>query len=462
MPLFLLVGTSKRVCTQSSDSTSDEKLADRLGVPDHEVENPTVLLHYTSSPTPRRRDPSPVADHQPLLAASDSHAAAAPIDISPAASSRATTTSSRLSTSAPAPSSLASNAELTPQALRSCKSESETSSPCVVNTPQCPSVKHHKMVLENLCNKPIFAKRAGSMQQSATAQPQDDSPESECPLRSTSGIVKNLKKEFEAKSSSKLERSPDGGGSLDAGQESGASQQRQKRDGKIRSLPSSPVIPHNDSKIQTSPIMGETTRESRASTFAKRCSEPPPSTTTSLASPEQATGSLEDLSVKVLVGKYEVAKPEPVKRVPEVQLRVTSAAQQQQQQQHNHHHHHFHHHYHQRGNRDGEHAVEHPPAKSKIAPDLARRSAPMIINHHTASLFDTSLPTATTAMTTTTTTMATAEAPGRPPSVPSPSQVVASVVAKAASKKQQQHGRTHPLARLQVRPRHSSPVYNTM
>lgn len=321
--------------------------------------------------------------------------------------------------SAPAPSALSSDSELSPLALRSCKSESETSSASVVNTPQCPSVKHHKMVLENLTNKPMFKKRGLP---TAPAVTQDESPESECPSppRSTSGIVKNLKKEFEAKSSSKLERSPENSIEAAAAQD-GCCNSRQKRDAKIRSLPSSPVIPHNESKIQASPSMCETsTRESRASAFVKRCSEPTPSSA-SMSSEQTVSGSsLEDLSVKVLVGKYEFAKPE-AKRNSDVQFRG-----------HNH--------------RDRDYVVEHPPAKSRIAPDLARRSAPMIINHHAASIFDSSA----------------AEAPGRPPSVPSPSQVVASVVAKAASKKQQQHGRTHPLARLQVRPRHSSPVYNTM
>lgn len=318
--------------------------------------------------------------------------------------------------SAPAPSALSSDSELSPLSLRSCKSESETSSPSVVNTPQCPSVKHHKMVLENLCNKPMFKKRGLP---TAPAVTQDDSPEIECPSppRSTSGIVKNLKKEFEAKSSSKLERSPDS--SIEAAQDN-CCNMRQKRDGKIRSLPSSPVIPHNESKIQASPSMCESTRESRASTFVKRSSEPTPTTTTMSSDQTVSGSSLEDLSVKVLVGKYEFAKPES-KRNSEVQFRG-----------HNH--------------RDRDHPVEHPPAKSRIAPDLARRSAPMIINHHAASIFDSSA----------------GEAPGRPPSVPSPSQVVASVVAKAASKKQQQHGRTHPLARLRPQQRHSSPVYNTM
>lgn len=381
-----------------------------------ETYNP-ILLHYTSSPIPRRRDPSPLTEHQVSVGPRDpqvSPRSAAPIDITPISSR---SPPNRLSMSAPAPSALSSDSELSPLSLRSCKSESETSSPSVVNTPQCPSVKHHKMVLENLCNKPMFKKRGLP---TAPAVTQDDSPEFECPspLRSTSGIVKNLKKEFEAKSSSKLERSPEN--SIEAaGQDSCC---RQKRDGKIRSLPSSPVIPHNESKIQASPSMCETsTRESRASAFVKRSSEPTPST---ISSDQTISGSsLEDLSVKVLVGKYEFAKPETKRHSEVVQFRG-----------HNH------------RDRDRDHPVEHPPAKSRIAPDLARRSAPTIINNHAASMFDSSA----------------AEAPGRPPSVPSPSQVVASVVAKAASKKQQQHGRTHPLARLQVRPRHSSPVYNTM
>lgn len=54
----------------------------------------------------------------------------------------------------------------------------------------------------------------------------------------------------------------------------------------------------------------------------------------------------------------------------------------------------------------------------------------------------------------------------RPPIPPlnrntAPNVVVATVIAKAA-KKQQQFGKSHPLARLNIRPRHNSPVYNTM
>ncbi|CAD6206228.1 GSCOCG00010030001-RA-CDS [Cotesia congregata] len=285
----------------------------------------------------------------------------------------------RLSTSAPAPSAL--EPELPTVALRTCRSESETSSPCVVNTPQCPSVKHHKMILENL-TKPNFGKRCLSV---------DDSPEPPCSSSSSSsssssegsrnkaGIVKNLKKEFEAKS--KFEKSPEGSG------DNVTDWASVKRD-KIRSLPSSPVIAHNETKIRTSASVSATSIKD---------------------------DDLEDLSVKVLVGKYEVKPPgskDEVKKS-EVQLRA--------------------------------HNLEaHPPAKAKIAPqEFARRSAPIIIN---SAVF---LPEASAG-----------EAPGRPPIVPSPQAVVASVV--KAAKKQQQHGRTHPLTRLQVRPRHSSPVYNTM
>ncbi|XP_044584351.1 uncharacterized protein LOC123264897 isoform X3 [Cotesia glomerata] len=285
----------------------------------------------------------------------------------------------RLSTSAPVPSAL--EPELPTAPLRTCRSESETSSPCVVNTPQCPSVKHHKMILENL-TKPNFGKRCLSV---------DDSPEPPCSSsssssssssegsRNKSGIVKNLKKEFEAKS--KFEKSPEGSG------DNVTDWASVKRD-KIRSLPSSPVIAHNETKIRTSSSVSATSIKD---------------------------DDLEDLSVKVLVGKYEVKPPgskDEVKK-PEVLLRA--------------------------------HNLEaHPPAKAKIAPqEFARRSAPIIIN---SAVF---LPEASAG-----------EAPGRPPIVPSPQAVVASVV--KAAKKQQQHGRTHPLTRLQVRPRHSSPVYNTM
>lgn len=378
-------GGVKRVCTQNStaDDKSDRLTAETEAVASVEAYNP-VLLQHMPSPTLRRRDSSPTQEHNLKVETNrDSPSPVGSIDISLTSMRQI----GRLSTSAPAPSSLSSESDL-PLSLRSCRSESETSSPCVVNTPQCPSVKHHKMVLENLCNKSVFSKRCLSV---------DDSPEAECP-RSTSGIVKNLKKEFEAKST-KLEKSPEN----TCEGESASLVARPKRDVKIRSLPSSPVIPHNESKIQPSPSVGETKDKQ-----GRRCE----------ATPSSSQDNMEDLSVRVLVGKYEVAKPDS-RKSSDVQLRVHK-------------------------DKDWDSMEVHPPAKSKIAPEFSRRSAPIMINNHSSSLFSEA-----------------PEAPGRPP-VPSPSVVVASVVAKAASKKQQQHGRTHPLARLQVRPRHSSPVYNTM
>jgi len=146
------------------------------------------------------------------------------------------------------------------------------------------------MVLENLCNKSVFSKRCLSV---------DDSPEAECP-RSTSGIVKNLKKEFEAKST-KLERSPENACE-------GENASRPKRDVKIRSLPSSPVIPHNESKIQSSSSVGET----KDSKHGRR---------SEATTPPSSQDNVEDLSVRVLVGKYEVARPESRKSL-DVQLRA--------------------------------------------------------------------------------------------------------------------------------------------
>ncbi|XP_012139040.1 protein phosphatase Slingshot isoform X3 [Megachile rotundata] len=357
-------GTVKRVCTQNSDA--EDK--DRLPV-EEDSYNP-VLLHHTASPTPRRRDSSPSQENNLKVdPVRNSPSPIRGIDISPASVRQI----GRLSTSAPAPSSLSSDSDL-PSSLRSCRSESETSSPCVVNTTQCSSVKHHKMVLENLSNKSIFNKRCLSV---------DDSPDAECP-RSTSGIVKNLKKEFEAKST-KLEKSPE---SSFEGESSMVS--RPKRDVKIRSLPSSPVIPHNESKIQTP---SETKEKEKPSEI-----------------PVSSQDSSEDRSVRVLVGKYEV-KPDS-RKSSEIQLRVHK-------------------------DKDWDPMDTQHSAKTKVTPEYSRRSAPIMINNHSSPLFPEG-----------------PEAPGRPP-VPSSGVV-------AASKKQQQHGRTHPLARLQVRPRHSSPVYNTM
>lgn len=50
----------------------------------------------------------------------------------------------------------------------------------------------------------------------------------------------------------------------------------------------------------------------------------------------------------------------------------------------------------------------------------------------------------------------------RPPIVPTVQGLVAATVISAAKKKQQQFGKSHPLARLNIKPRHNNPVYNTM
>ncbi|XP_076763512.1 protein phosphatase Slingshot isoform X2 [Xylocopa sonorina] len=350
-------GAVKRVCTQNSDAEEKERLP-----VEEESYNP-VLLQHTASPTPRRRDSSPSQDHLKVDPARNSPSPIRGIDISPVSIRQV----GRLSTSAPAPSSLSSDTDL-PSSLRSCRSESETSSPCVVYTTQCSSVKHHKMILENLTNKSLFNKRYLSA---------DDSPDAECP-RSSSGIVKNLKKEFEAKST-RLEKSPE------SSFENDVPLTRTKREQKVRSLPSSPVIPHNESKIQA------------------------PCETKDRPGDTATRDSSEDRSVRVLVGRYEV-KPDTRKPATDyVQLRAHKEKDWEQIDS---------------------------QSKSRCAPEYTRRSAPIMINHSSSHLF-TEAP----------------EAPGRPP-VPG--------VAAAASKKQQQHGRTHPLARLQVRPRHNSPVYNTM
>ncbi|XP_034936296.1 protein phosphatase Slingshot isoform X2 [Chelonus insularis] len=394
------VSMTKRVCTQSNET---EEKSQTLPSSDESSEPPfnSVLLQCSTSPTPQRRDSSPTVTEENHHKTDRSGDSSGGIDISPTSLTRQI---GRLSTSAPVPSVLSTDADNLPSSLlRTCRSESETSSPCVVNTTQCPSVKHHKMVLENLSNKPSFTKRCLSVDDSLPEPPcsSASSSSSEGP-RNMAGIVKNLKKEFEAKSS-KFEKSPDNTSDL-----MNNDNQWSKRDSKIiRSLPSSPVIAHSETKIRSSTSISTCRDNSLVKAHSDEDHEA-----------RNRQDSSEDLSVKVLVGKYEVAKPD-AKKISEIQLR---------------------------SHKDRDNTIEaHPPAKSKIAPqEFARRSAPIIIN---SSVFMSEG----------------AEAPGRPP-VPSPSAVVASVVAKAASKKQQQqHGRTHPLARLQVRPRHSNcPVYNTM
>jgi len=281
----------------------------------------------------------------------------------------------------------------------SCESVSETS-PCIISTTQCASVKHQKKVLENLTN---VTRRSTSVDSSAVVTKDINalprSPEAVDSQKSVSGFVKNLKKEFEAKSVNKIEKC----GITTSEVPAGDSDQKRPPDGlKTRSLPSSPVSSHPECK-----------------------------------SPNSAS-TVEDLSVKVLVGKYEVSKntmgqsdSPPLGRRQrlsdnEMLQRRTLTSQQQ------------------------------PPVplrKSSLEIPYIQNNA----NKH-SSLLARNLRNGN-------------EGPNaRPPMVPhvrsyvapSPSVVVASVVAKAASKKQQQ-GKTHPLAHLTInKPRHTNTVYNTM
>ncbi|KDR09737.1 Protein phosphatase Slingshot, partial [Zootermopsis nevadensis] len=294
---------------------------------------------------------------------------------------------------------------LTPRDLSaavSCESVSETS-PCIISTTQCASVRHQKRVLENLTNvtrRSISVDSSADVTKDTNALPR--SPEVMDSQKSVSGLVKNLKKEFEAKSVNKTEKCV-----ITSTELSGSDgDQKRSPDGlKTHSLPSSPVSSHPQCKSSSSPCCVSTT---------------------------------EDLSVKVLVGKYEVSKntvghPDSPSlgcrhkfSENETVPRRTSASQQQ------------------------------PPVplrKSSLEIPYIQNNA----NKH-SSLLVRNLRNGK-------------EGPNaRPPTAPhvrscvgpSPSVVVANVVAKAASKKQQQ-GKTHPLARLTInKPRHTNSVYNTM
>lgn len=211
------------------------------------------------------------------------------------------------------------------------------------------------------------------------------------------GKVKNLKKEFEAKSVAVSNST------LKDSQVASAPSER------VRSLPSSPVSVHPER-------------------------EPQPVLSSPLNSP---ASSAEDLSVKVLVGKYEVGKVNNV--LGPVNLKRTRIVSENE-----------------------------VPRKASQPPIPPRKSS-FDVQNNSSSLRHNSLivnnlrnggtcvsaggglrvvcPTQNKAIS----------------SIPSPSVVMASVVAKANNKKQQQ-GKTHPLARLAISkvPRHTNPVYNTM
>ncbi|PSN43513.1 hypothetical protein C0J52_21209 [Blattella germanica] len=403
----------------SSDPHSSDHHSGSTGIP-FEAQNP-VIVHYASSPTlcshhsiGVESDDSGSADKmassQPNITFLDSTATSerlTPCSAINFDSDASVPPVCSLSVSAPTTSSISlveglepltppshslpsvSSACLVSQDL-SCGPTSEAS-PCIINTTQCESVKQQKKVLENLTNP--TTRRCISVDCSVDvtkdSNPTSRSPEVLDSQKSVSGLVKNLKKEFEAKSVNKTEKSSSS--SEASGNEN---DQRRSSDGmKTRSLPSSPVSTHPEVKSPGSP-----------------CANSVP--------------TAEDLSVKVLVGKYEVSKPES----PPLASRQSETLSRRTVQQ-----------------------PLVPVRKSSLDIPYMQNNA----NKH-SSLLVRNLRNGNEGQN------------SRPPMVPhvvrgpSSSVVVASVVAKAASKKQQQ-GKTHPLACLPInKPRHTNTVYNTM
>nr|CAH7732907.1 unnamed protein product [Callosobruchus chinensis] len=228
---------------------------------------------------------------------------------------------SRLSISAPEPSSM----EFVSQEGSLSLSASNVS-PSVISTTQCSSVKQHRSFLENMHNSsPADSHNIKKVEE----------------LLDSSGKVQNLKKEFEAKSSTNSEAS-----------------EEVKKSGK--SLPSSPVSVHQ-------------AKEENKEDF------------------------------KSLIGMFE--NNHQVNKRPHRTSRATN------QQQH--------------GNTARYSCIE---VSQRFYPEKSDKRPPIAPVVRTAS----------------------------------PANLVATVITAAAKKKQQQYGKSHPLAKLNVRPRHNNPVYNTM
>lgn len=247
--------------------------------------------------------------------------------------------SSRLSVSAPESSAMDL---ITRDSTSLSRSTSNVSNLCdsssVVNVAQCYSVKQHKDFLENL-----------SKEITKTKKPDDVAEET-----NVCGLVRNLKKEFEAKN---------------------VGESIVKTKNRVNSLPTSPISIHQP-KEETNP--------------------PSP-----LRSPTSSDPG-EDLNLKKLIGKFESTNgKDPV----------------------------------------------------------VMRSKPFFSQNKNArySCIEVSSPKNSRLITN-------FVKPPKPPSLrdPEPKVVVATVIAKASAKKQQQFGKSHPLARLNIKPRHTNPVYNTM
>ena len=248
---------------------------------------------------------------------------------------------------------------LTPaSATDDCLDHKQSEGQTTTGLNQSCSVRQQKQVLENLTNKCcVLPKRCISMEESVIGT-EVSKPDAEA-QKSVSGLVQNLKKEFEAKSV-------------------------YKNNDKTSS--------DSENLKQSSPV-GNNHQD-----------------------PCLVVNSSEDLSVKNLVGKYEIKKNK------------------------------------HRENESMSNKKSHNMIFPSRKPKLDMVSQPQLKVKH-SSLFLHNFKNSTTGEK--------VLVLDRPPAKsPSPSVVVASVVAKAASKKQQ--GKTHPLAHLTINPRHSNAVYNTM
>ncbi|KAK6625051.1 hypothetical protein RUM43_005342 [Polyplax serrata] len=245
-----------------------------------------------------------------------------------------------------------------------------------VGPPPSGSVRQQKQVLENLTNKCcVLPKRCISVEESMMATTTTNvygvaetlRMETEA-QKSVSGMVQNLKKEFEAKSVCKSDKATSEGADM------------------FKQIPT----------VHQEVSMG-------------------------VGSPSSVAINPEDLSVKNLVGKYEINKNKLKESEPGTVSNQKS----------------------------------HTSFFASRKPKLEMVNTPSQLRVKHSSLFLHNLKNSNSGE-------KVLVLDGRPPSkTPSPSVVVASVVAKAASKKQQQ-GKTHPLAHLTINPRHSNAVYNTM
>lgn len=252
--------------------------------------------------------------------------------------------SSRLSVSAPESSAMDLIGHDCTSLSRSASNVSNLcDSSSVISTAQCYSVKQHKDFLESLSKEMTKSKKV------------DDTEETSVP-----GIVRNLKKEFEAKN---------------------AGENIVRTKNRVNSLPTSPISIHQPKEENNS---------------------------TSPLSPTSSDPG-EDLNFKKLIGKFESTNEKD-----QVVMRPKPFFSQNKNARYS--------------------CIEvSSPKNSRLITNFVKEKEDF-------------------------------KKPPKPPSLrdPEPKVVVATVIAKASAKKQQQFGKSHPLARLNIKPRHTNPVYNTM